>query len=240
MAVPWKASVFRETGFTMNGIERARADLAKHGWTVLRGQRFGAGHDEVLRIAAAFGRPSTRDGGQAVWEVRPRPGRDHGTFSERTGPAAFHTDAQYHAQPEDYVCLFVVRPADDGGDTRVLGAAAALSSLPAGTLTALREPAWTWKVPEVFRSGAPAPTPTTVTTTAGTIRWRSDNLAGPPGRARRRPAAAFTAALDRAEAHQVRHRPGDVIILDNLRTLHARTAFQDPARLVLRVRLWAR
>ncbi|HEX8008558.1 MAG TPA: TauD/TfdA family dioxygenase, partial [Trebonia sp.] len=133
----------------MNGFERARADLAERGWAVLRGQRFRADQASVLRIARHFGRPSARDGGQAVWEVRPRPGRARGTFSERTGPAAFHTDAQYHARPEDLVCLFVVRPAADGGHTRVLSAEAALSTLRAATLTALREPTWSWTVPEV-------------------------------------------------------------------------------------------
>ncbi|GAA0991562.1 TauD/TfdA family dioxygenase [Acrocarpospora macrocephala] len=222
----------------MNGYQRAGAELAEQGWTVLHRQRFGADHTSVLAIAEHFGRPSTRDGGQAVWEVKPRPGRAHGTFSERTGPAAFHTDAQYHARPEDYVCLFVVRPAADGGDTRLLGAAAALSTVRPGTLAALRRPAWSWTVPEVFRATVPASRPATVATADGTIRWRADNLAQPLPGDQRRAATDFAVALERAEACEVRHRPGDVIILDNRRTLHARTAFQDTDRLVLRVRLW--
>ncbi|WP_436761471.1 TauD/TfdA family dioxygenase [Streptosporangium sp. V21-05] len=232
-------------------IGRAAQSLDLRGWAVLRGQDFtsghGADHAAVTDIARRFGTPSARDAGQAVWEVRPRPGRGHGTFSERAGPAPFHTDAQYRARPEDLVCLFVVRPAADGGATLLLGRAdaeAGLGRRPHGDLVAaaLRRPRWAWTVPEAFRS-APGETspPAAVLPGDGTLRWRADNLAPRLDPFQRWAAAEFAACLRTAPgSRRIRHAPGGVIIVDNRRVLHARNPFQDPRRLVLRVRLWAR
>ncbi|WP_051760125.1 TauD/TfdA family dioxygenase [Herbidospora cretacea] len=213
--------------------------LATRGWVVVRGAWDVPTHAQALRFAARFGRPSARDGGRAVWEVRPRP--LGGTFSQRSGPVPLHTDAQYHPDPEDLVCLFAVRPAADGGHSLLLPAGRALAALrarPDGARaeTALRRPQWSWTTPAVFAGGRAAP-PVPVFS-GDTVRWRPDNLvASEEGRAA---AAAFAAALAGAGPAGVRLTPGDVLLIDNRRTLHGRTAFGDPRRLMLRVRLWSR
>ena len=259
-------------------IETGRRLLAERGWAVLTdlpflGRDGRADERVVLDLASAFGVPSARDGGRAVWPVTPAtqdgmsPG---GTFSVRAGAAGFHTDAQYHEHPEDYVCLLGVRTAGDGGLTRLLSAdaaAAAVRRLPDGEalLALLRRPVWRWRTPAEFGAAGAAGSagsagatgahsggaaagategmaPTAVFPAPGVIRWRGDNLlddgspaAGRLIRAAGRIDAAFAAAPGAVEFGL---GPGDMLIVDNTRVMHARTDFADPSRLLLRVRLW--
>ncbi|MEO3812670.1 TauD/TfdA family dioxygenase [Sphaerisporangium sp. B11E5] len=229
-------------------IARARDELAARGWAVLSDAPFlphGRPDPEgVLRIATGFGRPSSRDGGREIWTVAPRTTRPGATFSMRAGGAAFHTDAQYHSRPEDVICLFVVRPAADGGDTMLLTARDVVATLrrdPAGetALERLAQPVWTWTPPDVFsRKAAAAVPPMPVLPGDGTVRWRRDNL-GPLCPPQAQAATVLESGLRRAPATRLSQNPGDVIVIDNRRTLHGRTPFTDPERRLLRVRLWA-
>ncbi|GAB1824239.1 TauD/TfdA family dioxygenase [Herbidospora sp. RD11066] len=227
----------------MRATEMTHADIGPgtRGWAVLRGPWDVPTHAEALGFAARFGRPSSRDGGRAVWEVRPRP--LGGTFSQRSGPVPLHTDAQYHPDPEDVVCLFAIRPAADGGHSLLLTADEAVTALrrhpgAAATEAALRRPQWSWITPAAFSGGEKARrgSPPVPVLSGTSLRWRPDNLV--PGSD---PAAAtFTEVLAEAGPAEVRLAPGDVLVLDNHRTLHGRTAFADPERLMLRVRVWSR
>ncbi|GAA1507900.1 TauD/TfdA family dioxygenase [Sphaerisporangium rubeum] len=228
-------------------IARAQEELAARGWALLNDAPFlphGRPDPEgVLRIATGFGRPSDRDGGREIWTIAPRTTRPGATFSMRAGGAAFHTDAQYHSRPEDVICLFVVRPADDGGDTMLLterDVVTALRREPAGetALERLAQPVWTWTPPDVFSKAAAAVPPMPVLPGDGTVRWRRDNL-GPLRPPQAQAATVFESGLRHAPAVRLCHHPGDVIVIDNRRTLHGRTPFADPERRLLRVRLWA-
>lgn len=224
----------------------ARSELAKKGWAVLRPARFMVGgepdEDAVVEIASWFGVPSRRDADRAVWRVAPVTSRPDATFSQRTGEAGLHTDAQYRRRPEDVVCLFVVRPALAGGATRLLtvaDAAAAVRRHPRGRelLEALARPAWSWETPEVFE--AETGFRAAVMPGDGTIRWRADNLAASLSAEQLRVAAVFEACIETApEVVELPLDAGDVLLLDNRTTLHGRTDFSDPRRLLLRVRLW--
>lgn len=229
-------------------IDEARSSLRRRGWALIRGAPFLRGglpdHGAALRLAGCFGEPSARDGGCALWPVRARTRDRSATFSVRAGAAAMHTDAQYHRRPEQVVCLFVVRPAADGGATVLLAAEDAEECLdrhPEGPAVrrALAQPRWTWSVPAAFRDAGnaacgPAPA-AAVLPGDGTIRWRDDNLRSGHARA----AAVFAACVAGARGKVVvDQRPGDVIVFDNRRVLHGRTGFADPRRLLLRTRLW--
>jgi alpha-ketoglutarate-dependent taurine dioxygenase len=233
-------------------VRLAKAALHRRGWAVLRDLPFlAAGRaDEraVLAIASAFGIPSGRDGGCHVWPVRPDPRGEGDTFSTRSGAAGFHTDAQYHRVPESFVCLFTVRPARTGGLTRVLSVGDATGTLRARAdgerlLRSLAEPVWRWRMPHSLggcgdAGGDPGGAP--VLPGDGTMRWRGDNLAAGTPSAQRSVVPAVEQCLDTAQGAQtLALRPGDVVIVDNKRALHGRTAFDDPQRLLLRVRLWA-
>jgi alpha-ketoglutarate-dependent taurine dioxygenase len=73
----------------------------------------------------------------------------------------------------------------------------------------------------------------------GSIRWRSDNLDEAVGAPCLSAARTIAACFDHSEdALRVPLSPGDLLIVDNTRVMHARTWFNDPDRLLLRVRLW--
>jgi alpha-ketoglutarate-dependent taurine dioxygenase len=235
-------------------LDEARAAVANQGWTVLADTPFRRGNEPderaVLDVTSAFGRPSTRDGGRAVWAVAARPGGHGGTFSTRTGAAGFHTDAQYRDEPEDYVCLAAVRPAADGGVTRLLAMDDAMRAISGQTdgaslLALMARLIWTWNVPAEFRlsdSAAGATegmAPAAVLSPTGGIRWRADNLSERVPYAANHAARRIDVLFDGAPGIvEVRLERGEMLIVENHRVLHARTAFSDERRLLLRVRLW--
>jgi len=242
-------------GLGAQGLATAWHELGAKGWTILRGlplPLLGRGTaTAVLEYASAFGVPSDRDGGHPVRRVAPHPGHQGTTFSSRAGDAGLHTDSQYHRVPEDLVCLLVVRPATEGGLTRLLGAGDAVSALAAQPdaeriLDALAAPSWRWQVPREFACGSAVAKErgyrgASVLPGDGTIRWRRDNISGStPGRLRA-VAPIVERCLDHAEgAVTLTLDAGDMVVVDNTRTLHGRTWFDDPRRLLLRVRLWRR
>lgn len=196
---------------------------------------------QVEEFAAQLGIVSRRDGGQGAWPIKPR--KDSGTFSEILGEARFHTDAQYHELPERAFLLVCERPAQDGGANLVLNLEhareAALESVGREGLDLLEQPIWSWRTPSAFRtSDTPEYSPDTAVFRAdGTVRWRFDNLLCKTAK-QTDVAARFADALDRSpHAVRVMLKPGDVLLCDNWHVLHARTHFQDPNRLLYRVRL---
>ncbi|WP_165950192.1 TauD/TfdA family dioxygenase [Actinomadura sp. GC306] len=220
----------------------ATVELRHQGWTLLRDQPFlradaTADPHRCLGLAAGWGRPSARDGGRAAWPVRAT--RAGGTVSQTSGAAPLHTDAAYRERPEAGMCLFSVRPARDGGRTLLLDADTALADLPDRMLNRLRRADWSWRTPEPFVPEAPfrAAVVTLPPSGAAALRWRPDLLMC--GDAEQRAAAEeFARHLARLPAVELALRPGDALILDNRRILHGRTAFGDPARMLVRVRLW--
>lgn len=203
----------------------------------------GAFVERLLALAEALGQPSTIDGGQAVWDVRPT--AIHGTFSQTAAPAAFHTDGAYLDRPPAHFLLACIRPASNGGtslflSTRKLHDSLRLSGWSENDLEALKQPAWSWRVPEVFRSvDKPDPsTPKSVLSEDGSIAWREDNLV-PTSSKQDEVGRLLAAHLKRSvgEADAWRLKSGDAVICSNRFLLHARTGFTDTNRHLLRIRI---
>jgi alpha-ketoglutarate-dependent taurine dioxygenase len=214
--------------------------LRSDGFVLLRGCEFSDGEtvdaQAVGDLMMVFGQVSARDGGTLIWPVRPATTDSGATFSVRAGAAEWHTDAAYRAVPEDFVALLCVRPADDGGVSRLLHERHARAGMDADVVTALRRPGFSWCPPAVF--GGPS-TRCFPVLTPDTVRWRWDNLV--VARAHRPAARMFREHLATAAgALELPLEAGDVLVFDNRRMLHARTAFTDPRRHLLRVRLWDR
>jgi len=213
-------------------------EVGRRGWSLTRNVGFTDGdvidQGALRELCRTIGRPSSRDGDRVVWPVRPVTTAPGATFSMRSGAAALHTDAAYRSDPEPWVVLFCVRPAADGGLSTLLTLADLMAGLPAEIERALRQPIWRWQPPEVF--GGQVTEPRTVLGPDGDIRWRYDTL---------EPDAEPQAAAARFHEHLTAHPltrafqpPVDsMLVVDNHRTLHGRTAFTDPGRLLLRVRL---
>jgi len=219
----------------------AQAELRSRGWSIITDAGFSRGGavdvDAVRRLAEYFGRPSDRDGGQDVWPVRPRTTDPAATFSQRAGAALLHTDAAYRADPEPLFALFCAQPAADGGLSRLLAAADAVRDLDPAVAEQLRRPVWRWAPPSVF--GGSPDTARPVLGPDGGLRWRPDNLTVAADLAQT--AAAFTAHVESHPCLVQLPLPADtVLVCDNSRVLHGRTAFADQRRLLLRVRLVTR
>ncbi len=196
---------------------------------------------EVEEFGAQFGTVSTRDGGRGAWPIAPS--KVSGTFSETSGEARLHTDAQYHEQPESAFILACERPALDGGDNLLLEAAdarrVAESCFGTDGIALLEAAQWCWTVPKVFYvNGNPQVSPEApIFGRDGSVRWRIDNI-------RCRTAQDRDLAIEFADALEsygrltrLRLEPGDVLLCDNYYALHGRTPFSDPKRLLYRVRL---
>lgn len=213
------------------------AGLQRRGYAVLTGAGFVRrgviDTSAASELAAWFGRPSTRDGGSEIWDVRPRSTNPADTFSQRAGDAGLHTDAAYHERQEDRFALFCVNPARDGGLTRLLRRSDLIRGLGADLERRLQVPQWRWRVPEVFGGGVSGRLPVL---DGETVRWRLDNLVIPGDL--HRSAEAFAGHV---ESHpmliQFLLPPDSMLICDNLRVLHGRTTFADPSRWLVRIRL---
>lgn len=219
-------------------LAAATAQLGERGWAVMTEAGFTDGRRvdlaRVRELTLRFGTPSARDGGAEIWPVRPVSSDPGQTFSQRDGEALLHTDAAYRGAPEPLFALFCVRPALDGGRTRLLTAADAVAGLDRGMLAALRRPVWRWLPPAVF--GGPPDRARPVLSGDQEIRWRFDNLDAD---------GALRAIAARFRDHIEGHRritefslvTDGLLVCDNRRILHGRTRFTDAGRLLLRVRM---
>lgn len=216
--------------------------LPTRGWTVDDlGPDAAANPDAVAAFASKFGRVSDRDGG-SVWSVTARAAS--GTFSMTAAVAPLHTDAQYRNDPEQAFVLSCVRPAAQGGDTILLRVADLVETLTSRSDWAeleavLTAPVWRWRTPKVF-GGPSMNAPTTVLSRrmdgSPIMRWRVDNLVKDERYTWAAQVVAHVAETHPARA-QVRLEAGHVLVCDNSAVLHGRTAFTDPARKLLRVRV---
>lgn len=199
--------------------------------------------------------PTNAQGGQVVWDVAPRR-TDAGyfvTFSEHDGEAAFHTDTQYYPIPERWFALYVMAPAQCGGLSVMCDGEAVRTNLGRSStrwaLQLLEERALPFRVPSAFatdpRPGVVQATLAPVFSTLPGVRYRRDTLIDgwlhfPEYRDDDIERAIRTLEEELAHApHAVRFgMPRDSLLLaDNHRALHARTAFADPERHLLRIRM---
>lgn len=225
-------------------FEKAEATHPKRLWQLFsKAVKVPVDPREVEEFARQFGRVSKRDGGVGAWPIQPS--KQFGTFSETSGAAAMHTDAQYHAHPESAFILACDRPADNGGENLLLGAEearkAAIEALDSSTYKLLEKPEWSWVVPDVFRVNgiSPISPQSPVFENTGALRWRLNNLQVATNK-EQEVANELSHILDAhalSAGELVRLEPGDVLYCDNRFALHGRTAFSDTRRLLYRVRL---
>ncbi len=206
-----------------------------------------ASDDALLATASSLGEPtSAGNDGRLIYDVRPRPSATD--LSQTAEPFPPHTDSTFLARPHDFVILGCLEaPSDAGGESLVVHVDALWAAIAADAgddaVDALCEPAFWFLAREPGEPPTVRALPVLERADDGwRIRYRADAVARGELAAARRLAPRHRGALEALERAlgdprlPARHalRPGDVLLLDNRRTLHGRTAIRPGARRVLR------
>lgn len=222
------------------------------------------GIDKVSTLAAELGAislgcllgsptPASRLNPRVAWHVQPEYSNDEDvskTFSQTSEEASMHTDTQYSPSPEKYFGLFCLRADVLGqGTSRIIKGSTLLRTLydkhGQDILDTLGQP-FPFLVPPVFANNLEGKVEVTWAPIADVdkIRYRRDTLQ----RALQLPGVSITSQqaealiclentlkdLPKTEIHL---KAGDALFVNNHRVLHGRTAFTDPKRSMLRVRM---
>jgi alpha-ketoglutarate-dependent taurine dioxygenase len=260
------AVVYEQHGRALAGRLRADCDIdaaltaaaqqvRRAGWAVLSTDLRGpspAAELAVTAIGCWFGTPTrTAPSSPAVaWPITPDHRTTRVTFSQTSSEAALHTDTQYFPVPEQLfllACMHADRPGR--GTNQLVDGRRALRTLHAqnpDAAAALKQP-FPFRVPTIFTCDQ---LDTTVEVTWAPIdgdpvfRYRHDTITdalGLPGVHVSGPQMHALHALQQqlaGEPATEQHlADGDVLLVDNHRMLHARTAFTDPDRFLYRVRM---
>jgi hypothetical protein len=207
--------------------------LAEPPWFLLvRGLPASRATPLLVAVSATLGRlvePSRRPWSRVVREIVPA--RDR-AVEGRTLNEFLHTDGTDWPEPNDYTCLFCVRPDQSrDGRSRLLDAATLLEEASAGpgqrVVDRLAARALPWRIAEELGGGVhweAAIDPATPH-----LRWLPHTVTSSPddGRA---DMAAFEHLVEhcRGVVH-IDLEAGDLLLLDNRRCLHARTPVRNPA-----------
>jgi len=224
------------------GFERA---AALHGEAVRDGL--------VLALTSAIGEPTDHCADKRVmWPVQSRAvaAGKKATFSEDLGEAPLHTDSAFSRDPERYNALYVVRQSRCGGGSSVVVNGPNFLNDFAKTLHGancirfMRKNDYAFRVPDAFFRGERMITGK-ILSDDPMIRFRHDCIEAGfdlcPELATEEHRFYYSLFRNAVEAHDSRTEfmmsDGDLVVFDNTRLLHARTDYQDPARLLIRVRM---
>jgi len=190
------------------------------------------------RVVATFGAVRETNYGR-VFDVRVEPRPDNLAFS--AAALAPHTDNPYREPPPSLQLLHCLQAAEDGGETILIDGFAAAERFRAAEPAAFAELAqvavrFAWRGPDV-RLEARAPV-VTLDVDGNIVALRVNDRALAPldialerRTSWRRAYAAFMAAIEgEPRATRLALAPGDVLILDNRRILHSRSAYGGGAR----------
>lgn len=179
--------------------------------------------DEPWEVARALG------GAVQMIERQPiKPVAGGRSFAASTGPAPLHTDSQLcRGRPAHFQVLGCVRASANGGESLVLDFHAVLPEIER------RDPALfdaLFRVPRSF----PFVFGDLLATTLAAVG--DDLVFTHAPRANDAIGAALLPYF--ARPNVIALRPGDLIIVDNHRCAHGRTAFDDPSRELQRILVW--
>lgn len=211
-----------------------------------------------IAVASVFGAPTRTDqkNQQIAWPIRYDPSTSlTPTFSQTLGEAAFHTDTQYFKDPEEYFGLFCIASDEPGKGTNKLidgsDAVERFGQVYGPVARQQLERDFPFKVPSVFTRHARedeievtwAPI---FDRDTGEIRYRRDTIeaAIKAGKItlddeQLDALVKFDDILKETDAISYHLTPGDAVLVNNRRILHARTAFDNPQRFLYRVRMRA-
>jgi alpha-ketoglutarate-dependent taurine dioxygenase len=207
-------------------------------------------------IASFFGTLSPTDvkDGRIVWHITPQNKTDYSfkTFSETDLEAQLHTDSQYRTRPEDVFLLGCMVSDEFGkGTNTILKSESLINAMQeiygSEAVEILKQP-FPFRVPTVFTGtgdeGQPEVIWAPIIKDDERMRFRADTIQAalelPYINITDDQAFVFQALRDVVWNHDLQYRhlyPGQVLLVDNWRVLHGRTAFTNQQRLLHRIRV---
>lgn len=240
-------------------LTRASENLENTGFVILDNTNVAEVDDELAQLttvalSSVWGEPTRTDkqNDQIAWPIRyDQSAKGLTTFSQQMGEAAFHTDTQYFAFPEKFFGLYCVHSDIPGkGTNQLLSASRVIESISQQdeTIIDTLKMDYPFRVPTVFTETAKEDeveiTYAPIIDNEGRIRYRYDTLLAALAIPNVVISDAQRQALDTVEEHiykldptEYHLKPNQAIIVNNHRMLHARTSFDDPDRLLYRVRM---
>jgi len=196
------------------------------------------------------------DDKKILWEVKSRESFQGDarklTFSEKIGCCPLHSDSAFSYDPEKYLCLYVVKEADDGGGhSVVVSVSKVIEELRdeqdgERCLRLLLDTIFPFRTPPAFSKRNKTLT-APILSGASTIRFRQDciedgfeDIPELDTEDRRWAVSYFSDFIEnRVSKHTVPATRDQLLVVDNRRSLHARTDFRDAERALIRARLHA-
>lgn len=190
-----------------------------------------------------------------VWDIKAVPKANSAvpTFSELLSEAELHTDNAFTQKPDDYFALYCVKPAAcGGGESEILRLQSILSTLRASEAgreaeQVLRTRHFPFVMPTAFSSagGDRFDVMNAPVLSSDTIRFRVDVIERAYQKDPSTMDESQRAALDAikriidesADVKRFSLQEDELIIVNNTKVLHGRSAFRDENRHLLRIRL---
>jgi TfdA family taurine catabolism dioxygenase TauD len=233
-------------------VSELRAELVLHGWSCVPLEPGDVTGESMQDIVRALGTPISQDAvGTMVWQVREQAQLRPRITCADPGPQAlglvprswtldefpFHTDGSFEDPQPTHVALYAVR-ADHkgGGQTQLKSVAEILSHLSNDSRHVLLTTLYRFRVPPEFVKDA-ADRCLPIVYGDGLMRWRHEQIDETEATPAQRVALAELAdAIETVQPICLNLHDGDLLVVDNGRFLHARTAILDPQRHLLRMR----
>lgn len=208
----------------------------------------------LLEVLSHVGKITGHDDhGRVLWDIKDRAKtiKRAPTFSERIGACPMHTDSAFAADPERFLCLFVVREsADNGGESVVMEINEILEHLKSEgadgqrCMDILQNQDFPLRTPDAF-SETEQVLVAKLLDKDPAVRFRYDSVidgfaARPDLDSEDRRWAVeyfFEFIQQRAPRMQFLATRDQLAVVDNRNTLHARTHYADPHRHLIRARL---
>lgn len=225
-----------------HNLNRNFSDLLSDGWTILEFPEEEVQRaEEIEVISRRFGRIVNDGGGSLIWPIESRP--DGGTFSATTARGPLHTDCQYLNNPPELILLACVRAASDGGVSIVVTHQTILNGFSKSELTndeiqLLSSPIWSWTVPiSIAKTVGYTQCEPRAIVSSTSVYWKSSNLVT-RNLEELRVAKKFEHYLETlTPVVEKKLTAGQILVCDNVRTIHGRSGFNDKTRKFWRSRI---
>lgn len=239
-------------------IREAKARIYNAGYVIIK--NFGIyalsvnkKKDKLYSVLSKLGNITTHDGATYFWDIMHR-GDDYvknnvTTFSEEIGECPLHTDSSFKNKPEDFLVMYVMQPAEKGGDSIYLSANSVIKQLSKShqgreCLTILKRKIFPFRTPCSFNPSTPTIYESILSEDELVIRYRRDCIENGLSKDDinydliNKGIDTFEKALKETDEKIIfSAQKDDLIIVDNTRGLHSRTYFDDTRRHFIRARV---